>query len=176
MTLSYNKLAKIYDKLYGDEQDKKYSFILKHFSFKGTLLDAGCGTGNFIKKLIKNSNNIDFFVCLDNSRGMLEIAKKKIKKYSIGDIILADIKKLPIRTYVFDTIVLFTVIHEVPESLHCILELAKMKSIVIITLLKKKKEILKHIINRGVRKTGIRSIKIINKNDVKDLFIILKYK
>lgn len=172
MTLSYNEIAKIYDTLYGEEQRQKYKTILNYLTITGVILDAGCGTGEFLKNVSKK--NIEFSICLDISIEMLKIAKKKLGKKQLSDIVVGDIRKIPLRNNSIDTIVLFTVIHEIPNFVRDIIKLARKKGIIIISLLKIKKTLIRDILI-DIIKENLKVIRVINTEDVKDLFIILEY-
>ncbi|MEM3504085.1 MAG: methyltransferase domain-containing protein, partial [Nitrososphaeria archaeon] len=67
----YNALAKGYDELYGNEQQRKIDFILKEFDLKdkNIILDIGCGTGLLLEK-IYDKNKV--FVEVDISEKMLK--------------------------------------------------------------------------------------------------------
>ncbi|MCD6528220.1 class I SAM-dependent methyltransferase [bacterium] len=78
-TFNYNKLAEYYDKIYfNKDYEKEVRFIqkiLEKFNAR-TVLDVGCGTGEHIFRLEKLGFRCDG---LDLSKGMLSIAKQKVK-------------------------------------------------------------------------------------------------
>jgi len=58
------------------------------------ILDAGCGTGFMIEKIVKeNVGRRISVVGLDSSKGMLERARKKFKNYSNVKLQVADLNK-----------------------------------------------------------------------------------
>lgn len=104
----YDKYASLYDeklafldtfeqgmmgKIIGDVSGKK-------------VLDAGCGTGRMIKKLLEKGAIV---TGADISPEMLKIAKKKFDK---AEFVEADIEKLPFKDESFDVVVAsFVIVH-----------------------------------------------------------------
>lgn len=78
-TFNYDKLAEYYDKIYfNKDYEKEVRFIqgvLEKFNTR-SVLDVGCGTGEHISRLEKLGFRCDG---LDLSKGMLSIAKQKVK-------------------------------------------------------------------------------------------------
>lgn len=74
----YNKsFAKIYNKLWCGFSETLADNILKLNIKKKSLLDLGCGTGNFLKKLEKE---FDYCAGIDISPDMIAIAKENCSK------------------------------------------------------------------------------------------------
>ncbi|MDO8537524.1 MAG: class I SAM-dependent methyltransferase [archaeon] len=74
--------AQVYDIVYHDFTNKQYTqkeinFIKQIVNNQKTLLDVGCGTGRHTIPLIKAGFDV---IGLDNSKGMLEVLKEKLKK------------------------------------------------------------------------------------------------
>ena len=74
--MEHKEFAGIYDVFmkYVD-YDSWYRFLRSFIKEKGTLLDLGCGTGEFLVRFLKDGFSV---VGVDLSEKMLEIAKKKI--------------------------------------------------------------------------------------------------
>ena len=96
----YEELAKYYDLFFPlDKSDKKLVLFILNLAKGKALLDIGCGTGAF-DELLTRKFNING---IDNSKGMLDIAKKKVPKAIFYK---KDIKKFKLNEK-FDVIVSF---------------------------------------------------------------------
>lgn len=85
----YDATAPAYDMRYREEQELKIGFILSRVRPRGgVVLDAGCGTGMLLRKIMQSS----FAIGIDMSIKMLEEAKRK----GCSDLILADLEALPL--------------------------------------------------------------------------------
>lgn len=96
----------IYDSLYRDEQFAKYSYLFKlGIEFRGTVLDAGCGTALLYEYIMLNYGNMNArYVCLDPDPSMLRIASSRIKS-SLVIVVEAYAEELPLRNGAFDVVV-----------------------------------------------------------------------
>jgi ubiquinone/menaquinone biosynthesis C-methylase UbiE len=79
---SYNAVAELYDDTFEDisvRQDE-LQWLRQHLegSTKSTVLDIGCGTGSFLRKL---SPFVEQCVGVDASSGMIEQAKKRAQEF-----------------------------------------------------------------------------------------------
>ena len=78
----WNQVARVGDSgLAGVEHYKllcDYFLSMDIFDLKISLLDVGCGDGNYIESLIPYCNRI---VALDYSKNMLEVCKKRLDNY-----------------------------------------------------------------------------------------------
>ncbi len=103
-----------YDRLYGDEQEKKYERCSQYLD--GTsgkvVLDCGCGTGTLLARL---SGQGGLFVGVDYSRAMLKLAQKRAVLADNVDLICADADNLPFKSATFDRVVSFTMLGNMPE-------------------------------------------------------------
>ncbi len=63
---------------------------------KNKILDVGCGTGKLLLKIVKSEKAI-FAVGLDISNAMLSIAKRKLVKENIYNLVLGDAHNMPFR-------------------------------------------------------------------------------
>jgi len=109
-TPPYTVLATIYDEMMSHVNYKrwaKYIFtILKREHFEnGLLLDIGCGTGEFLNKMLKYKSSLDG---CDSSIEMLEVAKRKLPQIGFQRSGFPDLKEIPLHKYdiivcLFDT-------------------------------------------------------------------------
>ena len=137
----YDRIAKIYNMLYGQEQELKIKEALKNVSLDSSdmVLDVGCGTGllfNYISGLV------DTIVGIDISLESLKVALDFIKKTDNPSIELvrADADFLPFKNEVFDKVFAITLLQNMPNpllTLHEISRVAKTDSEIIVTGLKK---------------------------------------
>ena len=77
----HKEFTEVYD-IFMKHVDYKgwYKFLKTYMKTEGEVLDLGCGTGEFIYRLLKD----DFAVTgVDISEGMLEMAEKKIKSKNL---------------------------------------------------------------------------------------------
>lgn len=137
----YDRIARVYDALYGYEQSLKIREILKKISINvnDVMLDVGCGTGILFKHIGVLGSMI---VGVDISLGALERAKRLIEKERLENVhlIRADADFLPFRDEVFDKVFAITLIQNSPEpqlTLREMMRVAKGSSEIIVTGLKK---------------------------------------
>jgi len=90
----YKEIAKGYDELYGEEQEKKLEKI-KHV-LKGKILDIGAGTG-IVARHFKNVTSLD--PC------------KELLDQAPGKKVVGRAEELPFKKGEFDTIVSLTALH-----------------------------------------------------------------
>ncbi|KYK34166.1 MAG: class I SAM-dependent methyltransferase [Theionarchaea archaeon] len=98
----YDRSAFCYDKRYRKIQWEKY-MIMIDIPLKGRILDLGCGTGLLAEYLQRNVIGVDI------SLNMLKKAKTKER------VIRADMDFLPFRTSVFDAVLSFTSVQNLPS-------------------------------------------------------------
>ncbi len=115
--------ANLYEKLGTKYLEPTYNYVLENLMGKtiDTVLEIGCGTGKLLLKIL-DVMYPRAIVGLDISRAMIEIAKKnsrKIGKYPMVDLILADAHKIPIRPRSIDLIISTGTLHHIrdPETL-----------------------------------------------------------
>jgi len=138
----YDRLADIYDSLYGEEQRAKIRIIFKvmNAGAGGLVLDIGCGTGLLIEYSAADSR---CFVGVDLSVKSLRRAKERVHRLKVEryvSLIRADAENLPFRSEVFDRIFALTLLQNVPSPRRALGEMvrvAKDKSQVVVTGLKK---------------------------------------
>ena len=109
----------LYDKRYKSEQKAKYDEILRHcvISENSVVLDDGCGTGLFLKKLKS------FSVGIDLSPSLLSVARQRKPSRMQNHLILGDADELPFKDCVFHKILAVTLIQNMPEPLQTLKEI-----------------------------------------------------
>ncbi len=137
----YDKFAKIYNTLYGYEQELKIREILKFLNMRkdDIVLDAGCGTGLLFNHISDSSKLI---VGVDLSSIALKIALDHIRRRRLDNVSLirADVDFLPFKDEVFDKVFAVTLLQNMPNpalTIREIMRVVKNRSIFIITGLKK---------------------------------------
>jgi len=142
LRLKYNITSKDYDMIYAEEQIEKYTVSIKHIDIRNKMLDCGCGTALFIEFLkgIRKLYNMNYYLCLDLSPGMLSQAKQRIRRLGLGfltELVEADAEYLPLRDKSMDTSVSFTVINLLEDKIKGIRELQRVtRGCILISLLK----------------------------------------
>lgn len=77
----HKEFAEIYDIFMKHvDYDKWYEFLKMFIKNKGTVLDLGCGTGEFLWRFLKDGFSV---VGVDLSKKMLEISEKKLLKNNL---------------------------------------------------------------------------------------------
>jgi ubiquinone/menaquinone biosynthesis C-methylase UbiE len=144
----YDRTADFYDKRYQSIQWEKYSLMLDS-PLEGCILDLGCGTGLLSEYLSSRMVGIDI------SFNMLEKARMR------EQVIQADMDFLPFRNAVFDAVVSFTSLQNLPDvnpALKEVRRVLKPGAPFIVTLLNKgsslKKEIEKYFTITKMRQCG----------------------
>lgn len=115
----YNKLASTYDKRYEYnylENIKEHLLDLISSNNYKIILEAGCGTGRWIKPLI--TLNLTVFG-LDNSVQMLKTAQKSMRELNIVN---ADAVNFPFKDNSFDLIFCVNAFHHFPDKARYISE------------------------------------------------------
>lgn len=123
----YNITADFYNNRYGDIQYEKYSRMLNSMELKGMILDLGGGTGMLSDFLDKEVIGVDFSI---------NMLKKSGNKYKI----LADAEHLPFKNNIFDFVLSFTLLQNLPgfKVFKEVKRILKPDSLFILTTLKKK--------------------------------------
>lgn len=114
----YNNLAKVYDLIYseeyiGDLTKQELDFIDKYIKPNSTLIDVGCGTGRHIAKL---STRCEHIVGIDNSKAMLNLARKKFAKCSNVEFLDKSVEELNDVSKYDIAIMLFTVANHIIDE------------------------------------------------------------
>ncbi len=86
-----------------------HRFLLKHLPFQcKTVLDIGCGTGEFSRLLAKRADKV---IAIDLSPNMIEVAKQRSKQYTNIDFQVADVLQWEFPPERFDAIVSIATVH-----------------------------------------------------------------
>ncbi len=130
--LPYDKIARVYDSVYGEEQTRKNIVAAIFLDGARNLVDIGCGTG-ILGTLLHET---EYYVCLDLSLGMLKVFRRK-EITCPSDAVRADATLLPFRDGCFEGVACITVIHEAPGALSEITRVVKSGGRVVLSLKKR---------------------------------------
>ena len=131
----HKEFANIYDVFMESvDYENWYAYLRKYIKKTGTVLDLGCGTGEFLVRFLK-----DGFSCtgVDISEIMLEIAGDKTKEFANTGLYQGDIRKYKAENPVdyivcnFDTVNYFDKFSDLEEFLLCSYENLKENGILI---------------------------------------------
>lgn len=122
---------------YGQERENLRMIIEKHA--KGKTLQIGVGTGDWTKTICETA---DWVVGIDQSKKMIDQARKNLSSYFNMDIIHGDIFKNEIKNGPFDCIVIYFLLSLLPSYiqlrlLNIVLEILKPGGLLIIADTKK---------------------------------------
>lgn len=93
---------------------ERMASIMSVAAKRDVFLDVGCGFGDLSLEIASNGYRI---ISLDLSRQRLEVAKLRLKKFSLdGNFVLADAHNLPFRDCTFDIVISDQVIEHVREA------------------------------------------------------------
>jgi ubiquinone/menaquinone biosynthesis C-methylase UbiE len=109
----------LYDLRYKEEQSRKYDAAILITLPRGDdlLLDNGCGTGMFLKRIDSPCVGIDL------STGLLTVAKEKLKQNHC--LVQGDSEHLPFRKGIFQGVYAVTLIQNLPEQELAVLEMRR---------------------------------------------------
>ena len=155
----YNIIAKSYNELYEEEQLKKLKIISTILKIKkdDNLLDLGAGTGI----------STNYFDCISYG---IEPSINMIKNGK-GNLINASAEQLPFKSNVFDVVISVTSFHNFSNFDKAISEIkrvAKNKSRILITVLKKSKKV------KLIEKKLITNFNLIKIEEEQDLIFYTK--
>jgi SAM-dependent methyltransferase len=111
----FDRIA-LHDQEGWDHNNHYHHFLLKQLpSQRQTVLDIGCGTGEFSRLLSKRFERV---IASDLSPNMIEVAKQRSRQFSNIDFQVADILQWEPGAEQFDAIVSIATLHHLPvESL-----------------------------------------------------------
>lgn len=172
----YNETANFYDRRYREIQTGKYQSIFKNITINATqsILDIGCGTGNFFLFLNENEclkHGIDFSI---NS---LKKLQKNTNRAQVIHIICADIEYLPFEPEQFDFIFAITILQNLPDiekSVREMKRICKIDGFLILSLLRKKISL--EYIENILTEAQITPLKIIDEEACEDIILICQNK
>ncbi len=119
----YDASSEMYEGLYKEEQQAKYSKALENISLDGcVILDVGCGSGLFFEKA---AGKAEMVVGIDISHKLLLKAKEQTKNYSNTHVLLADADHLPFKKASFELVFSFTVLQNMPNPKETLLEISR---------------------------------------------------
>lgn len=158
----YSLTAKSYDELYADEQKAKIEVAIKKVKIANNslILDSGCGTGLLFEYVADKAQMV---VGLDISRGILEEAKKRAKKFGNVHLVLADADHTPFKDCVFSHVFAVTLLQNTPSPQKTLAELEKVAgkgAFIVVTGLKKKFSL--GFLEALLRKLKLKLIEIVN--------------
>jgi len=113
--------SKIYEKLASRLMVRLHELAIKHLGLgKGLyyVLDAGCGPGHLLSRLLTSRSEPTYAVGLDVSPEMVELARRRLlssEGIGISDVVAGDATCLPFRGNAFHTIVSTGVLHHISE-------------------------------------------------------------
>lgn len=135
----YDRLAKIYDSQYAEEQEAKIKAALSDVYMKpnSIVLDSGCGTGLLFEHI---GNFVKLLVGIDISARILKEAKKRAKNFLNLALLRAEADYTPFQDKTFDTVFAITLLQNTPNparTLREIKRITKQDATIAITALKK---------------------------------------
>ncbi len=157
-----------YDRLYGEEQEKKYERCSQYLNGVSgrAVLDCGCGTGTLLTRL---SGQSGFFVGVDYSRAMLKLAWARVELADNVDLICADADNLPFKSASFDRVVSFTMLGNMPEMRRTLREFRRVaRDSAQIVLSFTKKNVKADEVLRCMENASVRLREFIDDEDLKD--------
>lgn len=122
----YDRLAEIYDRRWDHYISDTLSFLKTwaNLSSSATLLDIGCGTGEF-ERLILAECPTQQMVGVDISEEMLAIARQKLYDYANVSFQLASASVLPFTDHSFDVIVSASSFHYFDNPIAALTEMQR---------------------------------------------------
>jgi len=171
----YNRLAMIYDSLYGEEQSSKIDLILKIFRIgcEDVVLDAGCGTGLLLEHIAMRVNH---FIGIDFAGEPLKVAKERSCRLGVKhkvSLIRADVDNPPFRDCVFDKVFALTLIQNLSDPYKTLKEMMRVMkdcSQIVVTGLKKRFN--KEKFSELIGKTGCEHV--FTDGQIRDLIAVIQ--
>ncbi|MCX8169362.1 MAG: class I SAM-dependent methyltransferase [Candidatus Methanomethylicia archaeon] len=162
-----------YDELYGEEQKEKHIETLLYIKpIKDKLIvDVGCGTGLMEEHLLEAK----IVIGIDISMGMLKNAKRRFQGNPKFFWIHADAENIPIKSKSSDTVLMITVVQNLPDPIKALKELediVKVDGEIIVTFPKS------HYTINDVLKiiTKFENLKLVEINNARTKDTIAKFK
>ena len=135
----YDRIASIYDRQYGEEQEAKINAILPHICLneQSLTLDVGCGTGILFPMI---ASKVLSAIGVDSSKKLLQKAKQYTRRNLNTHIICADSDYLPFQNNVFNLVFAITLLQNTPNPLKTLEEMkrtSRNQATFVVTALKK---------------------------------------
>ena len=110
----FDLIARYYDIFFGNWIRKTQKRAIKIIKIKNNskILDAGCGTGNFLRILENSRKKLDLYG-IDISQKMLKIAEDKLKKSKLK---IESVEKMSFRDNSFDYVFSMDAFHHYPDQ------------------------------------------------------------
>ena len=89
------------------------SMIKEKVGFKGKIADLGCGTGELIERLSKETSHN--FIGIDYSPEMLEQARLRLSGTNNAELRLGELEHLPMKNEEIDTAIMNMVLHHISQ-------------------------------------------------------------
>jgi 2-polyprenyl-3-methyl-5-hydroxy-6-metoxy-1,4-benzoquinol methylase len=107
----FDRLA-LYDRQEWNHNNHYHRFLLKQLPDRcRTILDIGCGTGEFSRLLAKRADKV---YAVDLSPKTIEVAKQKARQYPSINFYVADILQWEFATKQLDAIISIATLHHLP--------------------------------------------------------------
>lgn len=168
----YNRIGRIYEEQYGEEQNAKIDAILPHMCLneQSFVLDVGCGTGFLIPV---TATKVQSVIGVDASSKLLQKAKQYTRKFSNVHIACADSDYLPFQSNVFNMVFAITLLQNLPNPLATLEDIkrtSKSQTIIAVTVLKK--QFSKEKFQEHLRNTHLKILTIEIDEKLKDIIAI----
>jgi ubiquinone/menaquinone biosynthesis C-methylase UbiE len=170
----YDSAAHTYEKVYSEEQIRKYETVIGEIKIEKPhhVLDCGCGTGLFIERILEKTNQI---VGVDYSIRMLEKARGKFKLKFNVNLIRADADFLPIKNEVFERVFSFTLLPDMPNPKLTLEELQRVSkggSVHVISALKR--AVKKEDFTSLLKEAKLEMEKLVDEEETKDFVAVCR--
>jgi ubiquinone/menaquinone biosynthesis C-methylase UbiE len=138
----YEAAAAGYDELYGEEQLVKYTVALRIVKPRGTVLDAGCGTGLLAEYMEATGllRSIERYICLDYSKSMLSIAEERLRGLCPDkcQTVMGNVESIPLPPLVANVTYSFTVLDLVERPEKALSELIRVtRGFILVTFIER---------------------------------------
>jgi len=167
----YDRVARIYDRQYAEEQKAKIDAIVPHMCLdeESFVLDAGCGAGI----LFPIASKVQSIIGIDISTKLLQEAKQYTGRFSNAHIICADSDYMPLQNCVFNRVFAITLLQNTPNPLATLEEIKRTsKNQVIIAVTALKKEFSKENFTKLLKNAHLEILTTITNEELKDYIAI----
>jgi ubiquinone/menaquinone biosynthesis C-methylase UbiE len=170
----YNRIARIYDRQYAEEQEAKIDAIPPHLCLneKSLVLDIGCGTGILFPNI---AHKVQSITGVDASLRLLKKAKNRTKNFSNIHLICADSDYLPSKESAFNVVFAITLLQNLPNPIATLKEVERIsqnEAVVAVSALKK--EFSREKITRLLKDTRLEVLMLKTEEKLKDYVVICK--